>query len=154
MNTSACIIAACATNARTRRKREENANSSAEELRYKVTLRKYYYFEPATIMGKWLGTQYPVLNDEVIPVIAITPITVDAKTYGLASSFSVKESLCANGIDAYIRENLERITSTNEWKDMHVQVLNDYCADIKLCHGIDIDPAGLNYTTEYYWEVK
>ena len=153
MNTSACIIAACAANARARKK-EEPVHISTEELYYKVTLRKYYYFKPTTVIGKWLGTQYPVLNDGVIPVVEIPPTTVDAKTYGLVSSFSVKESMCPNGIDEYIRNSLDKITSTDEWKAMHAKTLTDYCKDVKIQYDVDIDPAYVNYTTEYYWEVK
>jgi hypothetical protein len=152
MNTSACIIAACAANARARKK-EGPVHIPTEELYYKVTLRKYYYFKPTTVIGKWLGTQYPVLNDGDIPVVEITPTAIDAKTYGLASSFSVKESMCPNGIDEYIKNNLDNITSTYEWKVQHARVLAGYCSDIKLEYGVDIDPAYVDYTTEYYWEV-
>lgn len=153
MSISTCIIAACAANARARKK-EDSVRIHTEELYYKVTLRKYYYFKPTTVVDKWLGTQYPVLGDEVIPVEAIEPKSIGAKTYGIASSFSVKESLCTNGIDEYIKNNLDRITATTEWKAGHAQVLADYCKDVKIQYDVDIDPAYVNYTTEYYWEVS
>ena len=60
----------------------------------------------------------------------------------------------AQGIDAYIRENLEHITYTDEWKAMHVKTLADYCKDVKIQYDVDLDPAYVNYTTEYYWEVS
>lgn len=154
MINSACIIAACATNARTRRKREEKTKVHAEELYYKVTLRKYYYFKPTAILCPTEPVNYPVLNDDIIPVTEITPVVLGTRTYAMASSFSVKESLCPNGIDEYIKNNLDRITSTDEWKVMHAQVLADYCSMVKQEYDIDIDPVHLNYTTEYYWEVK
>ena len=47
---SACIIAACAANARARKK-EEPVHISTEELYYKVILRKYYYFKPLNIIN-------------------------------------------------------------------------------------------------------
>lgn len=153
MNTSACIVAACAANSRARKK-EEPVHISTEELYYKVTLRKYYYFKPTTIIGKGLGTQYLVLNDESIPVREITPVALGARTYAMSSSFSVKESLCPKGIDGYIRNNLDKITSTDEWKAMHAKTLADYCKDVKIQYDVDIDPAYVNYTTEYYWEVR
>lgn len=153
MNTSACIIAACAANARARRK-EEPVHIPTEELYYKVTLRKYYYFKPTTIIGPTNRVDYPVLNDEIIPVLEVTPTMVGARTYALMSSFSVKESRCPNGIDEYIRNNLDKITSTDEWKSLHAKTLADYCKDVKAQYNVDIDTAYVNYTTEYYWEVK
>jgi hypothetical protein len=153
MNTSACIIAACAANARARKK-EEPVHIPTEELYYKVTLRKYYYFKPVIVLPTTPEYEYPVLNDDVIPVIQISPTAISAKTYGIASNFSVKDTKCPRGIDAYIRENLEHITSTDEWKVRHAKVLEDYCKDIKIQYDVDIDPTRVNYTTEYYWEVK
>ena len=153
MNASACIIAACAANARARKK-EEPVCIPAEELYYKVTIRKYYYFKPAAIICPAEQAEYPVLNDEVIPVIDINPVVLGARTSAIASSFSVKDSLCPNGIDDYIKNNLDSITATDEWKARHAQVITDYCSTVKQQYEIDIDPAHLNYTTEYYWEVK
>ena len=153
MNTSACIIAACAANARARKK-EEPVHIHTEELYYKVTLRKYYYFKPTIIIGSTNRVDFPVLNDDIIPVLEVTPAAVGARTYALMSSFSVKESLCPNGIDEYIRNNIDKITSTDEWKSLHVKTLVDYCKDAKSLYDIDIDPTQVNYTTEYYWEVK
>ena len=153
MNTSACIIAACAANARARKK-DEPVHTPIEELYYKVTLRKYYYFQPAVVLPKTPVWEYPVLTDDVIPVLQISPTAISAKTYGIASSFSVKYTECPQGIDAYIRENLEHITYTDEWKAMHVKTLADYCKDVKIQYDVDLDPAYVNYTTEYYWEVS
>jgi hypothetical protein len=153
MNASACIIAACAANARARKK-EEPVHIHTEELYYKVTLRKYYYFKPTIILGPSNRVDYPVLNDDIIPVLEVTPVVIGARAYALMSSFSVKESMCPKGIDKYIKDNLDSITSTDEWKARHAQVLANYCVDIKHEYGIDIDPTQLNYTTEYYWEVK
>ena len=153
MNTSACIIAACAANARARKK-EEPVHITTEELYYKVTLRKYYYFKPTTILGPSNRVDFPILNDDIIPVLEVTPVVVGARTYALMSSFSVKESMCPNGIDEYIRNNIDKIISADEWKARHAQVLVDYCADVKQEYDIDIDPAYVDYTTEYYWEVK
>ena len=150
---SACLIAACAANARARRK-EEAVHIPTEELYYKVTLRKYYYFKPTTILGPSNRVDYPVLNDDIIPVLEVTPAVIGARTYALMSSFSVKSSLCQNGIDEYIKNSLDKITSTDEWKTRHAKVLADYCSTIKQEYFIDVDPTQLNYTTEYYWEVK
>ena len=144
---SACLIAAAAANARARRKDEEKTNSFTEELYYKVTLRKYYYFKPMT----WTS---PMEYNESTNIHSMRTIDVEARTFAVASSFSVRASKCPNGIDAYIRYNLDKITSTDEWKARHTEMLADYCADIKRQHGIAVDPADLNYTTEYYWEVK
>ena len=120
MSTSACIIAACAANARARKK-EEPIHIPTEELYYKVTLRKYYYFKPAAIISPSNRVDYPVLNDDIIPVLEVTPTVIGARTYALMSSFSVKESMCHNGIDEYIKNNLDKITLTDEWNAMHAK---------------------------------
>ena len=150
---SACIIAACAANSRARIK-EEPVHIRTEELYYKVTLRKYYYFQPVVVLPQTAIHEYPVLDDDIIPVMSISPTVVSAKTYGITSSFSVKESLCPNGIDEYIRNNLDKITFTTEWKTMHAKTLADHCSYVKQEYGVDIDPTYVNYTTEYYWEVN
>lgn len=153
MNASACIIAACAANARARKK-EEPVSIHTEELYYKVTLRKYYYFKPITIIGPTNRVDYPILNDEIIPVLEVIPTMVGARTYAVMSSFSVKESSCPNGIDEYIRNNLDKITYTDEWKSLHAKTLMDYCKDVKAQYNVDINLACVSYTTKYYWEVK
>ena len=153
MSTSACIIAACAANARARKK-EEPVRIPTEELYYKVTLRKYYYFKPVVVLPQTPVYDYPVLADDVIPVMQISPTAISAETYGIASSFSVNANKCPRGIDEYIRNNLDKITSTDEWKAMHAKTLADYRKDVKIQYDVDIDPAYANYTTEYYWEVK
>lgn len=149
-----CLIAACVANSIARRKKEEKTKSAVEELYYKVTLKKYYYFKRATIICPTELAHYPVLNDEVIPVIEITPVVLGARTFAIAASFSVKESLCPKGIDKYIKDNIDRITATTEWEARHTKVLTDYCSAVKQEYDIDIGPAQLDYTTEYYWEVK
>lgn len=146
MNTSACIIAACAANARARKK-EEPEHIPAEELYYHVMLRKYFYFKPMTYMS-------PIQYNESIGTYSMSTTYIEAKTFVIASNFSVKASKCINGIDAYIRDNLDSIISMSEWKARDAQVLSDYLADIKKQYDVDIDPAYVNYTTEYYWEVS
>jgi hypothetical protein len=94
------------------------------------------------------------LNDDIIPVLEVTPVVIGARTHALLSSFLVKESRCPNGIDAYIKNNLDMITLTDEWKARHAKVLEDYCSVVKQEYNIEVDPTQLNYTTEYYWEVK
>ena len=143
---SACLIAACAANARARRK-EEPAHVPTEELRYKVTLRKYYHF-------KRMVWSTPIEYNESSNSYSMRCVDIGAKTMAIVSSFSVKESLCPNSIDEYIKNNLDIITSTDEWKARHAKVLADYCSDAKKQYNIDLDPAYINYTTEYYWEVK
>lgn len=152
--TSACLIAACAANARAHKK-EEPKQVSTEELYYKVALRKYYYFKPLNIIPHFEPTGFPELGRTTEPpAVVISPVAIDAMTSAIATSFSVKESLCPNGIDEYVRSNLDRIMATSEWKARHAQVLTDYIYTIKNQYNIDIEPQYLNYTTEYYWEVK
>ena len=144
---NACLLAACAVNARARRKGEEQTTSFAEELCYKVMLRKYYYFKPMV----WSS---PIEYNESSNSFSMRGANIEARTYVTATSFSVRASKCPNGIDAYIRDNLEMIIGTDEWKAREDKVLVDYVSDIKKLYSVVIDPEQLNYTTEYYWEVK
>lgn len=123
---SACIIAACAANSRARRKDEEKVNNfiQAEELYYKVTLRKYYYFKPMT----WSS---PIEYNEYTNTFSMHAINIEAMTSATSQSFSVRASKCPNGIDAYIKDNLDIITTEPEWKASDAQVIADYCAEVK-----------------------
>ena len=146
MSTSACIIAACAANARARKK-EEPVRIPTEELYYKVTLRKYYYFKPMT----WTS---PIEYNESSNTYSMRAIDVEARTSAIMSSFSVRASKCHNGIDEYISSNLDILIANDEWKAQEEKVLADYVSEIKKYYNIALDPEVLNYTTEYYWEVK
>ena len=96
----------------------------------------------------------PMEYDESSNTYSMRCISIPPSTVAFVGGITVKESMCPDGIDAYIRDNLDRITSIDEWKARHAAMLADYCSSLKQEYGIDIDPADLNYTTEYYWEVK
>jgi hypothetical protein len=143
---SACIIAACAANARVRKK-EAHVHIPVEELYYKVSLRKYYYFKP-------MAWSSPIRYNEYTNTFSMSTTEIEARTFAIASSFSVRASKCPNGIDEYIKSNLDTITATDEWKAQEEKVLADYVSEIKKWYNIVLDSEVLNYTTEYYWEVK
>ena len=143
---NACLIAACAVNARSHKK-EQPASIPTHELYYKVTLKTYYNF-------KQMIWSSPIYYNEHADIYSMRTTTIDAKTYATAIRFSVKESLCPNGVDEYIKSTINSITSTAEWKARHIHVLLDYCAEIKKQYNIILDPTDVNYTNEYYWEVK
>ena len=94
---SACIIAACVANARARKK-EEQIYILPEELYYKVTLRKYYYFKPINIIPHFESKCFPELSRVADPpAVVISPVTVDARTSAIASSFSIASTAFVPG---------------------------------------------------------
>ena len=152
MNTSACIIAACAANARTRRNEDQVVHFTAEPY-YKVTLRKYYRFDPLSLAE--LATQ---ICEPVDPNISIAPmplrvINIEPRSSAVQQSFSVRASKCHNGIDNYIKENLAQITSSEDWLELDSCAVADYVSYVDLMYGVKLHAEDVLYTTEYYWEV-
>ena len=146
MSASACIIAACAANARARRNGEP-VSLPVEEYYYKVAIREYNHFKP-------MQMSLPLEYNESSNTYSMRAVSIAPSTIAFVGGITVKESMCHNGIDAYIRDNLDRITAMDEWKARHAEMLADYCSSLKQEYGIDIDHTSLDYTTEYYWEVK
>ena len=151
---SACLIAACAANSRARRKDEEKANSLVEELYYKVNLRKYYRFDPLSLADFTAHICERVESNTSVAPMPIKIVNVDTRSYAVQQSFSVRASKCSDGIDSYIRENLEQVTSSDDWLELDKQVINDYIKYVDLMYGIEIQASTVIYTTEYYWEVN
>ena len=145
MSTSACIIAACAANARARKK-EEPVHIHTEEYYYKVAIREYNHF-------KSMHMSLPIEYNESLNTYSMRGVSIAPSTVAFVGCITVKESMCPNGIDTYIRDNLDSIISSAEWRARHAEMLADYCTSIKQEYSVDLDPTYINYTTEYYWEV-
>lgn len=126
------------------------------DIYYRFKIRKYYHFEPMMLVKPtyepcYVGSIYaPICQSEV----QLTPIKVDAKTIAVEHSFSVYEKNCPNGIDNYIKDNLERLINSNIWYDSDRQAFNLYVTELNRKYNINLDKGYLRYTNQYCWEVE
>jgi hypothetical protein len=150
---STCIIAACAANARARKK-EVPVAIPAEELYYKVMLRKYYRFDSMSLAIFTAQAYEKALTDLIAVPAPITAITIEDRSAAAQLSVSVSASKCPDGVDSYIKENLMLLTSSADWLELDSQVVADYIKWVDITYGIKIPVDTVLYTTEYYWEVK
>lgn len=126
------------------------------DIYYRFKIRKYYHFEPMILVKPtyepcYVGSIYaPICQSEV----QLTPIKVDAKTIAVEHSFSVYEKNCPNGIDNYIKDNLERLINSGVWYDSDRQALDLYVSELNRKYNINLDKSSLRYTNQYCWEVE
>ena len=126
------------------------------DIYYRFKIRKYYHFEPMMLVKPtyepcYMGSIYaPFCQSEV----QLTPVKIDAKTIAIEHSFSVYEKNCPNGIDNYIKDNLERLTNSGVWYDSDRQALDLYVTELNRKYNIDLDKSSLRYTNQYCWEVE
>ena len=155
---NACLIAAAAVTARRNNGHNMYAHYFDRDFNvyYKFKIRKYYYFEPMVLVKPtyepcYMGSIYaPFCQSEV----QLTPIKVDAKTIAVEHSFSVCEKNCPNGIDNYIKDNLERLINSSIWYDSDRQTLDLYVTELNKKYNINLDKSSLRYTNQYCWEVE
>ena len=123
---------------------------------YRFKIRKYYHFEPMMLVKPtyepcYMGSIYaPFCQSEV----QLKPIKVDAKSIAVEHSFSVYEKNCPDGIDNYIKDNLERLINSGIWYDSDRQALDLYVTELNRKYNIDLDKSSLKYTNQYCWEVE
>ena len=107
---NAALLAACAANIiRNNRNRTKTINST--NTYYKVIFKKYYHFEPMTLVAK---IDYPWFLDKHNGALAVKSVRVESKTLVVTHAFSIAANKCPNGIDNYIKENLTSISSIDE----------------------------------------
>ena len=155
---SACLIASAAVTARRNNGHNMYAHYFDRDfyMYYRFKIRKYYHFEPMMLVKPtyepcYMGSIYaPILQSEV----QLTPIKVDAKTIAVEHSFSVYEKNCPNGVDNYIKDNLERLTNSGVWYDSDRQALDLYVTELNRKYNINLDKSSLSYTNQYCWEVE
>ena len=155
---SACIIAASAVTARRNNSHNMYAHYFDRDFNtyYRFKIRKYYHFEPMILVKPmyescYMGSIYaPILQSEV----QLTPVKVDAKTIAVEHSFTVYQKNCPNGIDNYIKDNLERLTNSGVWYDSDRQAIDSYVTELNRKYNINLDKSSLSYTNQYCWEVE
>ena len=155
---NACLLAAAAVTAR----RNNGYNMYAHYFdrdfnsHYRFKIRKYYHFEPMMLVKPtyepcYMGSIYaPFCQSEV----QLTPVKVEAKTIAIEHLFSVYEKNCPDGIDNYIKDNLERLITSSVWFDSDRQALDLYVTELNRKYNINLDRNSLIYTNQYCWEVE
>ena len=154
---AACLIAACAVNARRRKPEHYNVYFDKDfQFYYKVKLRKYYHFDNTTLVKAnyepcYMGSIYaPFCQSEV----QITPVQVAAKSIAVEKIFTVYSKNCPNGIDSYMEDNLDKYIESSIWYASDSEVLYTYIEALNNKYNIDLDKSSLKYTTQYCWEVE
>ena len=155
---NACLIAAAAVTARRNNSHNMYAHYFDRDFNiyYRFKIRKYYHFEPMMLVKPahepcYMGSIYaPYCQSEV----QLSPVKVDAKTIAIEHSFSVYEKDCPNGVDNYIKDNLERLTVSSVWFDSDRQALDLYVNELNKRYNIDLDHSSLAYTNQFCWEVE
>jgi hypothetical protein len=157
---SACIIAACAANGRATTTKQSHNNyahyfTKDFELYYVIKLRKYYHFEPMTLVTPeespcYIGSIYAPVKLDVM----LKPVFLDAKTIAIEHQFSIRADKCVGGVDDFVKNNLERLTTSGVWYDSDDQVLNKYISEINRKYNIDLDRSSLKYTNQFCWEIE
>lgn len=150
---SACIIAACAANARRHNNMTPTVFQHGEEVYYKVVIRKYYRFKSCTIVvpdhENFSGSIYAPIR-----TLVLKPVQVPAHTMAIQNTFSVTASKCPDGIDAYVKNNWDTFMESRRWLHSDEEVQQEYENSISKKYNIEVKPGALVYTSSYFWEVK
>ncbi len=151
---SACIIAACAASAR---RQQESKNYSQYftkdlELYYRVNFRMYVHFNSIKAIRP---TEDVLIGSIYAPfkVTMIEPVTIEACSVAKQHSFSLRASKCPKGPDAYVKENLNKYTSSGIWQIAKKEIIDKYKQDIKDKYNIILDDSYLSYSIQYCWEI-
>lgn len=141
--------------------REEDCNmyfnifSSNPDNYYRFKIRKYYHFEPMTLVNftyepRYMGSIFARFCQSEIQLV---PVRVDAKSIFIEHIYSVHKINCPHGFDTYIKDNLEKLTNSSIWYDSDRQALDLYVTELNQRYNIDLDESSLKYTNQYCWEV-
>ena len=157
---SACIIAACAASGRAAKAKQSHTSYAHYftrdfELYYVVKLRKYYHFEPVTIVTPeespcYVGSIYAPVKLDVM----LKPVFLEAKTIAIEHKFSIKDKYCVGGVENFVKNNLERLTTSSVWYSSDDRALDKYVSEINRKYNIDLDQSSLKYTNQFCWEIE
>lgn len=150
------IIAACQVAKKGHNNYGHYIDFNNGQIYYKVNLRKYYHFEPTLIVTPiyeplYIGSVYaPICQCEV----QVSPVKIEAQTIAIEHCFYVYDKQCPEGIDNYIKKNLNKFITNNVWYDSDRQALDLYTTELNRKYNIDLDKNSLRYTNQYCWEVE
>lgn len=153
---SACIIAACAANARARQQKDnykQYITNKDFEVYYKVNFRMYLHFNSITIVSP---TEKAYLGSIFAPyeVTCVKPVKVPATTIAKARTFSVQAKKCVNGPDQYVKDNLSRFENSEIWESEKFKIESEYLNDIEKRYNIILDRSSLDYTVQFCWDIS
>ena len=128
--------------------------TSDDELYYSVTFRKYYHFEPIEVITS-RDDLCNLLYSGIIPQVdcMLYTVQVPADSIFVAHTFSVAASKCKDGIDKYIKDNLDRFETSDVWDNSDNEILSKYISDINRRYDIELDIKAPIYTNQFCWEV-
>lgn len=155
---SACIIAACAANARAAQKKKDlklyaHYFDKDFEIYYKIKFRMYLHFNPIEAIKPseqeyLFGSVYAPFKAKTLQKVSIPPMSL-AKEH----IFLIHESRCPSGPDKFVKDNTKRFEETSIWKAAKEELTKKYIDDVTEKYGVTLDNSYLNYSVQYCWEV-
>jgi Holliday junction resolvase RusA-like endonuclease len=98
----------------------------------------------------YIGSIYAPIKLDVM----LKPVFLDAKTIAIEHQFSIRADKCVGGVDNFVKNNLERLTTSGVWYDSDDQALDMYISEINRKYNIDLDRSSLKYTNQFCWEIE
>ena len=152
---SACIIAACAANARRHNEQSTPKEYLTKKLEvyYKVRFRMYLHFNSITTIIPSAEEVFVGSIFAPVKVHELKTITIPASTIAREHIFSVAASKCPNGPDRYVEDNLERFKNSLVWSFYKHELTDKYKADVKDKFGVTLEDSAVDCTIQYCWEI-
>lgn len=154
---NACLIAACAISGINNRKsatRNKKSFNKVFDFYYKVHFKKTYYFEAMTLVTPVSDLYSACFADIPSEVeILVRPVKVPAETIAVSQTFPVLASKCKNGIDEYIKDNIDQFVLSSFWSYTDEQIKDMYVEKLNKKYNIKLDPQSVTYRVQYSWEI-
>lgn len=150
---SACIIAACAANARNNSSAKPQNSCGHTEVYYKVEFRMYLHFNQITIVTPvekvYLGSIYAPYQQ-----LLVKPVKVPGQTIATVRTFYLAASKCKKGPDKYLEDRLEDFKKSPTWLSEKTALENEYLDYIKRTYNIELTRDSLDYYEQFCWEIS
>jgi hypothetical protein len=141
--TSACIIAACASNGRLR---ENNFYGFEDEIKYvphspyySVTYRLYVKFDRLYHISK-------DLKRLIIPEQTLT--------YSHTVALNWSKEISNYGLDNYIQDNIDSVKRNEFWQKAKEEIIDKYLNKVKEDYNISLSENDLKYETELLYTIN
>jgi hypothetical protein len=128
-----------------------------DDIYYHLTVRKYYHFEPLTIVAptKKKDAKHSYRNNSFIPSseVPIETVTVPPRTVARTHCFFVSSKECSDGIANYLEKALDRYRTSSIWECADKVVMEEYLDYIKRIYNVDLKLNCDIVTTQFCMEV-